>query len=179
MTTEQFIAVGYWTNMLLQFTILSQTKINITRKYKHYMPNISELTQSNTQCIRVLKNIEGHPIFLHYFFCFRLSVFLQTCQCSSKNLADFVSYWRAPWRSSYWTVQCKVQAPAHTCKSPGPDQIPNWLLWDFCVWLTKPVCCIIYLPHLGQESSLRCGSSPTSVLFLRYNHLATSNLTYA
>jgi len=68
--------------MLLQFTILSQTKINITRKYKHYMPNISELTQSNTLCIWVLKNIEDHPIFLHYFFLFQ-------AQGISSNLSVF------------------------------------------------------------------------------------------
>jgi len=37
--------------------------------------------------------------------------------------------------------------PVH--KSPGPDQIPNWFLRDFSVWLAEPVCCIFNVSLLS------------------------------
>lgn len=35
------------------------------------------------------------------------------------------------------------------CKSHGPDNLPNWILHDFSVWLAEPVCAI-YTTSLQQ-----------------------------
>ena len=53
-----------------------------------------------------------------------------------------------------YSVERKL-ADINVHKSPGPDQIPNWFLRDFSVWLAEPVCCIF-------NASLLSGIFPQS-----------------
>jgi len=52
-------------------------------------------------------------------------------------------------------------------KSPGPDQIPNWFLRDFSVWLAEPVSCIFNASLLSWKQAnvvpIPKVNSPTSI----------------
>jgi len=38
-------------------------------------------------------------------------------------------------------VECRL-SKINIYKAPGPDGIPNWVLRDFCAYLSGPVCAI-------------------------------------